>query len=355
MPQVTSQDSAIQPQADYGFFAPDSVTRKVWGYPTTPLLGIQRAVVIEELDPNLIAAVDGTGDNYSRLPSRYARTVRYFASVAFADSQTVMKMADVLVKVHAKAIGTEPVSGGRYDANDPDSQLWILITGWHSVLKVYEMYGPGKLTEDEERQYWAECAIAAEFQTCDPADVPRSREEVRAYFAGWRPRLAASEAAQRMMNHLLVASNSVPPSRGAENALRPVIDWSMRQATLASMPRYMRKMAGFRQSPAEAALVRLYLRRFFETVHRSVPLQRRLLQRIAPSTLPVLEPHWRNIPPVSPEVLTPAQARERYGYDRPRDAHREFRARQATRVFDEHQAPSDEGLEESRALLGDLA
>lgn len=116
----------------------------------------------------------------------------------------------------------------------------------------------------------------------------------------------------------------------------------MRQATLASMPRYMRNMAGFRQSPAE-------------TGHRSVPLQRRLLQRIAPSTLPVLEPHWRNIPPVSPGVLTPAQARERYGYDRPRDAHREFRARQAARVFDEHQAPSDEGLEESQAVLRSLA
>jgi hypothetical protein len=31
----------VTPHRDYGFFAPDSVTRKVWGYPTTPLVGIQ--------------------------------------------------------------------------------------------------------------------------------------------------------------------------------------------------------------------------------------------------------------------------------------------------------------------------
>lgn len=33
----------------------------------------------------------------------------------------------MLVKVHAKAIGLEPVSGNRDDANDPDSQLWIHV------------------------------------------------------------------------------------------------------------------------------------------------------------------------------------------------------------------------------------
>ena len=32
--------------------------------------------------------------------------------------------------------------------------------------------------EDESR-YWAECVLAAELQTCDPAKVPRSRADVR--------------------------------------------------------------------------------------------------------------------------------------------------------------------------------
>lgn len=344
----------IDPPEDYGFFAPDSVTRRVWGYPSTPLIGIQRATVIEELDPNLIAAVHNTRANYDRLPTRYARTVQYFASVAFADSRTVTKMADVLVKVHSKAIGIEPVSGKPYDANDPASQLWILITGWHSVLKAYETFGPGKLTEDEERRYWAECAVAAELQTCDPADVPRSRAEVHAYFEAWRPRLAASEAAQQMMNHLLDAGRVLVPRRGLWRLIGPIANWSMRAGTISTMPRYMRTMAGVRQGPVTDLVIRLYLRAVFGFVHRSDFVKRTILAVLAPKTVAVLEPHWRAVEPINPEVLTPAEARARYGYDRPRDAHLDWRARQHHRVFGDGGPVSDAGLIESQEILGSL-
>lgn len=344
--------TTVTPHEDYGFFAPDSVTRRVWGYPTTPLIGIQRATVIEELDPNLIAAVDATGDNYRRLDTRYARTVQYFASVAFADSRTVLTLADVLVKIHSKAIGIEPVGGGRYDANDPDSQLWILITGWHSVLKAYEMFGPGKLTEAEELQYWAECAIAAEFQTCDPDAVPRSRAEVHEYFRAWRPRLAASEAAQEMMHHLLNGVNAVVPQRGFLGAVRPIANWSLRTGTIATMPRHMRDLAGVRQSGATDAAIRLYLRSVMAVISRSTALQSVILGQLSPRTLSVVQPHWHGIEPIEPVVRTPAEARELHGYPRPRDAHHDLRARQAKRVFGEGLTPSDEGLVESEAVLG---
>ena len=90
--------------------------------------------------------------------------------------------------------GIEPISGKRYSANNPESQLWIHVTGWHSALKARgtEVYGSGPLHPAEEDEYWAECAIAAELQTCDPADVPRNRAEVRACFDRVRPRLCVS-------------------------------------------------------------------------------------------------------------------------------------------------------------------
>ena len=134
------------PARDYGFFGPDSVTWKVWSYPTSLTIGFQRAVVIEELDPALVAAVDKTHDIYARPRTRYDRTLRYFAMVAFDDSAATTKAADVLVKIHSKAVGEDPVTGRRYDANDPDSQLWIHLTAWHSILKAYERYGPGRLS-----------------------------------------------------------------------------------------------------------------------------------------------------------------------------------------------------------------
>jgi uncharacterized protein (DUF2236 family) len=42
------------------------------------------------------------------------------------------------------AVGTEPVSGLRYSANAPESQLWIHITGWRSNLLCYKRYVSGR-------------------------------------------------------------------------------------------------------------------------------------------------------------------------------------------------------------------
>jgi hypothetical protein len=69
-------------------------------------------------------------------------------------------------------------------------------------------------------------------------------------------------------------------------------------------------------------------------------------------TVSVAAPVLLGVPPDRDEVLTPAQARERYGYDRPREAHLELRARQQAKVFGEGAKPSDEGIIESEPVLG---
>ena len=165
---MTKRSREVTPHEDHGFFGPDSVTWKVWSYPTSLTVGFQRSVVVEELDPHLIAAVDTTQGIYARPRTRYDRTLRYFALVAFGDSRSTAQASDILVKVHSKAIGHDPVTGKRYDANSPHSQLWIHLTAWHSILYAYEKYGPGRLGAEEEARYWEECAIAADLQTCDP-------------------------------------------------------------------------------------------------------------------------------------------------------------------------------------------
>ena len=44
---MNAVSTALAPAEDYGFFGPDSVTWKVWSYPTSMLLGFSRAVTIE--------------------------------------------------------------------------------------------------------------------------------------------------------------------------------------------------------------------------------------------------------------------------------------------------------------------
>ena len=48
------------------------------------------------------------------------------------------------------------------------------------------------------------------------------------------------------------------------------------------------------------------------------------------------------------------EAQRRFGYTVPAQAHLEFRAKQANRVFGEGRAPSDEALIESQPILGSI-
>lgn len=323
---MASKPNATRP-LDHGFFGPGSPTWRVWGHPTSVSVGFQRAVVVEELDPYLVAAVEATNKVRYKPRSRYDRTLKYFATVALGDSASAIKASETLVNVHARAVGIEPVSGQPYDANAPESQLWIHLTAWHSVLYAYERYGPGRLSPADERRYWEECAVAAELQTCDPADVPRTREGVREYFERMRPQLAASEVTQAMMRHLLDATVIYPP---LPRVLRPgarMVGAVLRAATIATMPRWMQDLAGLRQPRIAGAVAGALYRAHVRVIARSTELKLRTLSLISPSTRPVVEPAFRGVAPEHDEVVTPAQARERTGGLPPVELWRRLRAK----------------------------
>ncbi len=344
-----------EPQADHGFFGPDSVTWKVWSHPTSYILGFVRSVTIEHLDPNLAAAVIQSGGVKYRPHTRYARTLSYFGQVAFGASEPTARAADVLVKVHSKAIGHDPVTGGEYDANKPSSQLWIHVTAWHSILYCYERFGPGPLSPEEETQFWAECARAAELQTIDPDTVPRSRAEVRRFFEDWRPHLAVSEGAKDMVDFILGLDVALPPSmpQWQRTLIAPVVRL-LSMGVVSTYPTYVRELFGRRQGRVVDTLVRTALRPAHRMLGRSVPLSFAFCELIAPTAVPVLAPVLLGIPPVEPVTMTPREAQEKYGYDVPVAAHPDVRARQRERVFEDHGAPSDEGLVESQQHIGPM-
>lgn len=352
LPASIPKRKSVKPAEDYGFFGPDSVTWRVWSYPTSLTVGFQRAVVVEELDPALVASVDETRAIWDRPRTRYDRTLRYFGMVAFGDSRSTSKAADVLVKVHSKAVGIEPLSGERYDANDPKSQLWIHLTAWHSILYAYERYGPGKLSEADEAQYWRECAIAAELQTCADEDIPRTREGVREYFEWMREhQLVGSQVAKDTMNHLLKADVMLPKLPAITRPIAKLVAYALRKATIGTMPGWMREMGGLRQSKLTDAVIRPFARLAFFAAHFNRRVELAMLSFLSPSTVPVAAPVLLGVPPERAETLTPAQARERYGYDKPAEAHLELRAKQAKRAFG-GDAPTDEGIRESEPILG---
>lgn len=294
-----------RPREDWGLFGPDSPTWRVWSSPTA-LMAFQRSIVVESFDPFLAAAVEHQNGVRYRPATRFDRTIQYFLTVACGDSRAAIEASEVLMKIHARATGTEPISGQRYSANDPASQLWIHVTGWHSNLICYERFGPGPLTAAEEQRYWADCVTAAELQTCSPSDVPRSREEVREYFAAMRPRLCLSEHARTLIHYFL----HTPREVGGTGL------WAgshlMSSAVISTIPKWMRELGGFDQSRATDALIQPLGRAAVRVAQHPIPA-RLAIRMMAPSALPVFDQVQRMEQPLRDEVLTPAEARARHG------------------------------------------
>ncbi|WP_051898943.1 oxygenase MpaB family protein [Sciscionella sediminilitoris] len=290
-----------RPREDLGFFGPDSPTWKVWTSPTA-LIAFQRSIVVETFDPFLAAAVDQQNGVREDPLGRMDGTLAYFTIVAIGDSRSAIEASRQLMGVHAEAVGVEPHSGKRFNANNPESQLWIHITGWHSVLLCYEKYGPGKLGPEEEQRYWADCAVAAELQTCDPERVPRNREELHRYYESVRDKLHLSAEANDLIDRFLNPEFT-------KGILWPA-GKSISVATIATIPRWMRELGGFDQPRALDLAVRLPAKAL---VRALTPRRARLraAKYLAPSVGPIWNWALWGDPPLRAETTTPALAKER--------------------------------------------
>lgn len=310
----------VLPHADHGIFGPDSVTWKVYRYPTSATVGFQRTALVEMLDPFVVASVDDSGSLRDRPAVRYDRTLQYTGTLVFGGSAAAVEAADTLMRIHSHVRGIEPLSGTPYDPNDPAGQLWIHLTQWHSVLYVYEKFGPGPLTPREDRQYWAECRAAAIFQTIDPETVPRNRAEMHAYYERVRPELAASPAAAEHVRIILQTANTMfSAAPGRLRVLRPLLDQIARKATIATLPRWMRRQIGIRQGRLTDAVVTALVRPMFRAADKRPEMLAGMLETVSPLAHPVLAPIALDVPPLADEVVPAAEAWRRAGRPTPRE------------------------------------
>lgn len=310
MGTIQARDTGVP--TDFGFLGPGSVTWRVFNHPSSFTVGFLRTVVTEMFDPFLLASVADTGATETRTRSRYARTLEYVATAAFADSQRAVHAADVLYRIHDRIRGTEPISGLPFDANDPDQQLWIHLTQWHSVLLCYELLGPGPLTAADDARYWEEGRVLAELQTIDPDAVPRSRAEMRAYYLRVRPHLAVTEDTLRIVANLLDAPTGFA-TRGSALA-GPVV----RAATIATLPGWLRRLAGLRQPAAIGAAALRTAKVALGALDREPERGLSILAELSPGAHEVVAPRVREVAPKATVVRTPAEAFSAAGVTPPR-------------------------------------
>lgn len=226
---------------DHGLLGPESVAWRVVGHPVS-LVGGLRSLIIQSLHPLAMAGVTHHSDYQHRALHRLRRTARYVAATTFGDTETAHAAAERVRDVHRKVRGIDPVTGQRYSADDPDTQLWVHCVEWHSFLAAYRAYG-GRLTAAEQDRYLAEGARVAALLEVPRERVPTSVEETRAYFAEVRPRLCMSESAREAIDFVLH-----PPMTRELLPLQLPLRVTA-SAALATVPRHLRALAGIDRPP----------------------------------------------------------------------------------------------------------
>lgn len=247
---------------DDGFFGPDSVSWKLWSHPAA-IAGVTRSFVIDMVGS---AAGAAALDDFSRLRDdplgRFNRTMHYFLTVVFADTDTVAKANVRLDRLHARILGTEPLTGRPYSALDPYLRLGNHMLSWHSVFYAYDTL-VGGLTQAEEDQYFKEAAIAFETIGVDfdeillsaqqhgietqsfPNRLPNTRDEYRQLWAASKHLICVNEKTRRTLDGLLYPKvSNADPSHAALLRLYPMLS----RVALALTPRHIRHTCGLRTS-----------------------------------------------------------------------------------------------------------
>jgi uncharacterized protein (DUF2236 family) len=233
---------------DRGLFGPDSVTWRIHCSPTVALVGGLRALLIQSLHPLAMAGVAQHSDYRSRPLSRLQRTAEFVATTTFGDSAQAERAASRVRAVHRRVRGTDPVTGAAYSADDPETQVWIHTVEIHSFLAAHRVYGGDRLTRADEDRYFAENVAVAELLGTPPQLVPASVEEVRAYFAGVRPRLCVSDAARDAITFVVA-----PPLTAELAPYWPALR-VLGRAAVALVPQDLRRLAGIEGRAAVDAL-----------------------------------------------------------------------------------------------------
>src|SRR2546427_864439 len=171
-----------------GYFAPESVIRRLGNTPLIPFLGGGPAVLLQVAHPLVAAGVFDHSDVRRDLWRRLVHTLRALYLIAYGTKEEAERAAELVQAVHAHVHGATRTQLGRfppgtpYSASDPELMLWVHATLVEASLAVYERFVHPLSREDQER-YYQEMALVARLFGTPASVIPRSLADFRDYFS----------------------------------------------------------------------------------------------------------------------------------------------------------------------------
>jgi uncharacterized protein (DUF2236 family) len=178
-----------EPLGDEGLFGSDSVTWRIHADLAMFVGGIA-ALMLQALHPRAATIVASSSRFREEPLHRLSRTGSFVAATTFAATPVAEAIIERVRAVHDRIPG----------ASDPDLICWIHVAEVTSFLAAYRRYNVLPVLAPERDRYYDETAVVAE--RLGATGVPRSRAEVRAYYAAVRPELGPSDASRELMAFL---------------------------------------------------------------------------------------------------------------------------------------------------------
>ena len=241
-----------------GYFAPESVIRRIGNSPVTPLLGGGTAVLLQVAHPLVAVGVAEHSDYRRDLWSRLGRTLRALYLITFGTKAEAEAAGAAVQAVHAHVHGRTRTQLGRfppgtaYSANHPDLMLWVHATLVEASLSAYLRFERA-LSLEEQQRYYREMALVAQLFGTPAAAIPSTLREFREYFdaqvAGGT--ITVTRTAKEIADVILEA-----PLPTLMRLFAP----AHRLATAAQLPRRLRREYDLHWGPLQALTLPLAAR-----------------------------------------------------------------------------------------------
>jgi uncharacterized protein (DUF2236 family) len=207
---IGKEPVAISTDPAQSYLPPDGVARAVHADLPSMLIGGIGALLLQTLHPLAMAGV-AEHSHYPADPlGRMRRTAAFVGATTFGTVREAESAIAQVRRVHRRVSGIAP-DGRPYSAADPELVTFIHAAEVSSFLESARRFGPHDLTPAHCDQYYEEMAPVA--MALGAQWVPRSADEVDAYFRRLRPELYAGAQARQARDWLRRGVSRRPDER----------------------------------------------------------------------------------------------------------------------------------------------
>jgi len=207
---VPTERRARAADPDEVFLPIDAVARRVNGDLASMMIGGLSALLLQALHPLAMAGVAEHSDYANDPLGRLQRTSAFIGYTTYGTAEEARFFINRVLEVHEKVRGIAP-DGRPYSAADPELVTWIHVAEVSSFLHAAQRFGPTRFTRQECDRYYEETSVIP-FEL-GATWVPRTVDEVKAYFGRMRPEIYAGPQALAAKRFLLRGVATRPEDR----------------------------------------------------------------------------------------------------------------------------------------------